>query len=218
MTRREFVGEATVFGFRRSVYVRIVRLTLEEKGAPYRLVEVDPFAPGGPPADYLEHHPFGRIPAFEHDGFRLYETGAITRYIDDVVSGPALRPADAKERARVDQIMSIVDNYGYRAMIWDVLVERREGKPPDEARIAAGLARAETCLDALEAIIGDSAWLAGASLSLADLHLAPMLAYFRRTQEGAAMIDRHPKIARWWEAMNARASMAATRFPAEETA
>ena len=58
-------GDVIVFGAAYSVYVRIVRLALEEKGVPYRLVEVDIFAKDGPPSDYLERQPFGRIPAIE---------------------------------------------------------------------------------------------------------------------------------------------------------
>jgi len=54
-----------VFGATYSVYTRIVRLALEEKGIAYRLEEVDIFADGGPPSDYDERHPFLRIPAFE---------------------------------------------------------------------------------------------------------------------------------------------------------
>jgi hypothetical protein len=72
------VSQPIVFGAAYSVYVRAVRLTLSEKRVSYRLQEVDIFAPGGPPADYLARQPFGRIPAFEHDGFALYETAAIT--------------------------------------------------------------------------------------------------------------------------------------------
>ena len=53
-----------VFGAKYSVYVRIVRLSLAEKGVDYELVPVDIFADGGPPTDYLDRHPFGRIPAF----------------------------------------------------------------------------------------------------------------------------------------------------------
>jgi glutathione S-transferase len=66
-----------VFGAPYSVYVRAVRLALEEKGVDYEFVPVDIFAPGGPTADHMKRHPFGKIPAFEHEGFRLYEAGAI---------------------------------------------------------------------------------------------------------------------------------------------
>ncbi len=61
-------------------------------------------------------------------------------------------------------------------------------------------------------------FLAGADLTLADLHAAPMIAYVRRTPEGEALLKKHKPIARWWQAMDTRPSMAATRFPVEEAA
>jgi glutathione S-transferase len=67
--------QPVVYGAPYSVYVRAVRLALEEKGVPYRLVPVDVFAPDGPPKEYFIRQPFGRIPAFEHGGFQLYEAG-----------------------------------------------------------------------------------------------------------------------------------------------
>jgi Glutathione S-transferase, N-terminal domain len=78
-----------VFGAPYSVYVRAVRLALEEKGVAYELVPVDIFAVDGPPSEHLTRHPFGKIPAFEHTGFCLYEAGAITRYIDEAFCRPA---------------------------------------------------------------------------------------------------------------------------------
>src|SRR5258708_19443585 len=86
-------------GYRYSVYQRIARLTLAEKGVSYQQVEVNPFAPDVPTA-YLALHPFGRVPALVHEGFALYETAAITRYIDRVFPGPALQPAEPKALAR----------------------------------------------------------------------------------------------------------------------
>src|ERR1700730_7833697 len=83
-----------VFGAPYSVYVRAVRLALEEKGVAYELVPLHIFAPGGPSEEHLQRHPFGKIPAFKHAGFHLYEAGAVTRYVDEAFSGPALQPAD----------------------------------------------------------------------------------------------------------------------------
>jgi glutathione S-transferase len=47
------LGRPKVYGAPYSTYVRTVRLTLEEKGIPYDLVEVGVFAPDGPPSEYL---------------------------------------------------------------------------------------------------------------------------------------------------------------------
>ncbi len=204
----------TVFGAAYSVYVRIVRLALEEKGVPYRLEEVDIFAEGGPPADYLQRHPFARIPAFEHDGFRLFESGAIGRYVDEAFDGPPLMPDGARARARVNQITGLLDSYAYRAMVWDVYVERvdvpNEGGVSDEEKIAAGLKTAGICLTALEGIMGQGDYLAGPRVTLADLHAAPMFECLLGAPEGAALLERHPALVRWWDRMAARPSLTAT--------
>ena len=71
-----------LFGLERSVYTRIARLALEEKGVPYLMQEVEIFGPEGVPLDHLQRHPFGRVPVLQHDAFFLYETAAITQYID----------------------------------------------------------------------------------------------------------------------------------------
>jgi glutathione S-transferase len=42
-----------------------------------------------------------------------------------------------------------------------------------------------------------------------------MFVYFRMAPEGAAAIARHPRIARWVDAMMARPSLAATSSPLE---
>jgi glutathione S-transferase len=213
--------EPVVFGAAYSVYVRAVRLALAEKGVPYRLEEIDIFAEGGPPPGYLERHPFARIPAFEHDGFRLYEATAISLYVDGAFEGPPLMPAENRARARVHQLLGILDTYAYRTLVWDVFVERvqvpQDGGAPDEAKIAAALVRARICLTALESLMGAGPWLAGARVSLADLRALPMFELFRKAPEGARLLDDHPRLARWFEAMVARPSAIATRSPIEET-
>jgi glutathione S-transferase len=213
------MSQPVLFGASYSVYVRAARLALIEKGVSHRLVEVDIFAEGGPPADYLARQPFRRIPALEHDGFRLYETGAITRYVDEAFDGPALMPGDARRRARANQILSILDSYLYRPLVRDIYVQRclrpSEGRPTDEAVIAAALPAARTCLTALEEIFVDDAFATGPELSLADLHLAAMAAYFTRAREAIELLGDCPRLTRWWSSIRVRPSLAATRFPGE---
>ena len=112
-----------LFGAAYSVYARVVRLALVEKHVAYRLIEIDVFAPAGPPADYVQCHPFKRISAFGIKGYRLYETGAIARYVDNSFSRPALMPVGPRRRACFQQIISIVDNYAYRSMTVAVFME-----------------------------------------------------------------------------------------------
>jgi glutathione S-transferase len=198
----------TVYGAAYSAYVRGVRLTLIEKGVDYDLVEVDVFANREHRAAQLARHPFGKIPAFEHAGLRLYESQAIERYVDEAFEGPNLQPKDLGQRARMNQALGLLDAYVYPVLLWEVHVERvekpRRGLAADEAKIAAGLARSETCLRAMEAIMQGGPWLAGPALTLADLHAAPMIDYFREAPEGRAMTERFARIADWSAAMAER--------------
>jgi glutathione S-transferase len=206
-----------VFGVPYSVYVRAVRLALEEKGVAYELVPVDIFGPGGPPADHMRRHPFGKIPAFEHEGFRLYEAGAVTRYVDETFAGPSLQPGDSRSRARMTQIISILDSYAYRTLVWDIYVERvarpATGSAADEARITAALPKAEVCLSALAELMDEEPWLSERTVSLADLHAAPMFALFRLAPEGEHLLSPHDRLVGWWDRVSARPSFVQTQVP-----
>jgi glutathione S-transferase len=200
-------------GYRYSVYQRIARLALAEKGVAYEQVEVNPFAADVPVA-YRALHPFGRVPALVHDGFALYETAAITRYIDRAFAGPALQPADPKALARMDQIIGVVDAYGYWPLVRQVFSHRvfrpRFGQPTDEDEVARGLKAAAGVLGALEALMADATFLVGPARSLADLHLGAMIAYFSQATEGDALLTQQARLAAWWQTLRRRPSFAAT--------
>jgi glutathione S-transferase len=197
-------------GYRFSVYNRIARLALAEKGVAYDRVEVNPFAPDVPAA-YLALHPFGRVPALAHDGFTLYETGAITRYIDRAFPGPALQPGDPQALARMDQVIGIVDAYAYWPLVRQVFSHRvfrpRSGQPGDEAEIARGLLASAKVLSALEPLVHNDVT---SDVTLADLHLGAMVAYFVQAPEGRQALPHHPRLAVWWAQLSARPSFAAT--------
>jgi glutathione S-transferase len=204
------MGKPVVYGADYSIYVRIVRLVLAEKGIDYELVPVDVFASEGIPAWYFEHHPFGRIPAFEHDGFRLFETSAIARYVDEAFDGPALQPTEPRGRATMNQIIGMLDAYAYRSMVWDVAVERLEKDAPDEILIASGLSRAQVVLRTLTSLKSEGPWLLGDQLTLADLHAAPIIGYFVKVAEGQGLLAEFPEMPAWWERISARASFEMT--------
>jgi glutathione S-transferase len=208
------MSQVTVFGASYSVYVRIVRLVLEETRIPYKLVEIDIFAKDSLPADYGDRHPFGRIPAFEHAGFRLFETDAIAGYILECFGDGGLLPEDVAHRARMRQIMRIMDNYAYPWLVWGVYVEEMERNrlgqlSPEE------LERAGKCLQVLSDLAGDE-YMAGTQLSLADLWTLPMLTYLDLAPAGHTLLQQVPKLSAWLERMRQRPAAVATCFAAEQ--
>ena len=206
-------------GFQYSVYSWIARLALEEKGADYDWIEVNPFAPDVPES-YRALHPFKRVPTLVHDNFQIYETGAITRYVDEAFPGPGLQPTDPRHRARCSQLISIVDSYAYWPLVRQVFSHRvfrpRLGLPSDNAEVQRGLEKAPVVLAALEKLTADTGYLCGADICLADIHLAPMIGYFAMAEEGDALLKTQPKLSNWWTTISARAAYRTTkpRLPA----
>lgn len=206
-------------GYQYSVYSWIARLALAEKAVDYRWIEVNPFAPDVP-ENYLALHPFKRVPALVHDGFAIYETGAVTRYVDEAFSGPPLQPTGAHQRARCNQFISIIDSYVYWPLVRQVFSHHvfrpRLGGLSDSTEVEKGLAAASDALAALERLVADGEYLCGAGISLGDIHLAPMIGYFAMAEEGEAMLKTHAKLGQWWTTMSARTSYRATmpRLPA----
>ena len=210
------MSDPVVYGPNYSTYTRSARLALEEKGVPYRLDEVDMMQGETNSPEHLKRQPFARVPAFEHDGFPLYETAAIERYVDETFPGPKLQPDDTKHRARMTQIVSVIDSYGYGALIgkcvWQRIVVPLLGQKTDESVIAEAMPRIECSMEALESLADASGpYLCGPAISLADLHVAPVMAYFSQTPEGKSLLAKSPKLARWWQEMSARPSMAKTQ-------
>jgi glutathione S-transferase len=206
------MSQIVVYAAAGSPYCRAALLGLEEKRAPYRFVAL---APGGTKSlEHLQRHPFGRVPVLDHGDFRLYETQAILRYIDAVLPGPALQPSEPKAMARMSQIANIVDWYVLPSISVGITAERLLShlfwnRPTDEANVAKALPEARICIRELERLKGGADFMVGDGLTIADLMLAPHLAIFAMTPEGAEMLRGSP-LSAWLDRMSKRDSWAAT--------
>jgi glutathione S-transferase len=198
-----------------SPFGRAVLATLVEKNVAFRLVAVDPRAIKSEP--YLSTHPFGRVPVLDHDGFRLYETQAILRYLDRIVPAPALTPADPKAAARMDQIMGICDWYlhqGCNSIIGfqRIVRPRLLGLPADEAAVAEAVPRAHVVFAELSRLLGGNPYLAGAQVSLADMMVASQMNFLAETPEWTPLTAERANLPAWLARMNARKSFEATTW------
>ncbi|MAZ02586.1 MAG: glutathione S-transferase [Sneathiella sp.] len=202
-----------LFSYKFSVYARIVRIVLEEKGIDFETHEINPFT-SDVPASYLDIHPFKRVPAIRHGAFTLYETGPVTQYLDETFNGPSLQPDTAFERARMRQIIAIIDSYGYWPLVRKVFSSTFK-EEIDETMLNKGLQESAPVLAALEKLVRDARYIAAPSYSLADAHLIPMIEYFLMVPEGAAMFSRYPKLIHWWDHVKERPSTISTlpQFP-----
>jgi glutathione S-transferase len=203
-----------VHGVPGSPYVRAALLALEEKGASYELAAMARGALKQQP--HLSRHPFGRIPAFEHDGWMLYETQAILRYVDAILPGPRLQPDDPRSAARMNQLMGIADWYLMpqvsATVTFNRVVKPRFGLPVDETVIAEALPKARHCIAEIGRLLNGQAWMAGNAISLADLLLAPHLSMFAEAPEGAQILREHENLSGWLARIEARPSMQATTW------
>jgi glutathione S-transferase len=189
----------TVFGFPRSTYVKVVRLILTEKGVDYRFrdTEAEMYLPV-----HLERHPFGRVPALQHDDFVLYETSAIAAYIDEVFDGPKLTPQDPRKRARMNQWIGNLNAYFYPEMIYHVSHERlvypELGIPGNDRIVQRAMPNVIRALEVMEQELADDRpFIVGDPLTMADFFLLPTLFAFGLTPEGKKLMPQFPAIERW---------------------
>lgn len=180
------MSDPILYGFDKSTYVRTVRMLFAEKGASYELVPVNVLEGEPRQPEHLKRHPFGKVPVLEHDGMKILETGAITRYVNDVFPGPSLIPDNPKDRARMDMAIGIHDSYGYGAMIGGVaayhLFPHLVGGKNEDAR-KNGIEQSKLVLKELMKMRGGNDFIVGDKQTLADFYLAPVCFYVALTDD-----------------------------------
>ena len=211
------MADIQVYGIPGSPFLRSVEIALKEKSINYQLHAL---APGEHKSEeYLKRHPFGRVPAFEHDGFAIYETQAILRYLDDVFPNPPLTPGNPKARARMNQVIGVIEWYyfpkaaapiGFNRIIGPRLL----GLPGDEAAVSEAMPMAQTCFAELERLLGNDQYFGGERISIADIMLGAQLDLLCQCAEGRQLIESTPALKAWLSRMVARPSFSATEPPA----
>lgn len=191
----------TLYGFDGSTYVRTVRMLLAAKNASYDQVQLNVLTGDPKKPEHLQRHPFGKVPVLDHDGMRILETSAITRYLNDVLPGTSFVPDNAKDRARMDMAIGLIDSYGYGALVggiaaYHLFPDFVGGK--NDAMRKAGIENAKLMLKEIFSRRGNDPFIAGQSMSLADLYLAPILFYVSLTPDAGEVLGVDG-VADWWD-------------------
>ncbi|KAJ7033824.1 glutathione S-transferase [Mycena alexandri] len=188
----------------------IVAMVLAEKDISYETIFVDLAKKESKTPEFLAMHPFGQVPLIDDDGFILYESRAICRYLAEKYAdkGPALLPTGLKAKAIFEQAAS-VESANFSPALMKVAMEAlgkpRRGLPVDQAVLDEALVGFSEKLDAYEVILGKQKFAAGDELSVVDIfHLmyAPALA----SRAGIDIMTKaeRPNVTRWWNELIAR--------------
>lgn len=199
------MSTVTLFGPPQSSYVRTARMVCSEKGVAHAL---EPVELGSDAHGRL--HPWRRVPALQHGELRLIETSAIARYVDEAFDGPKLTPATPAGRAVMEQWISVINCYAYDSCVRNYalryILPKLRGQPIDRAAIEAGVPNLQRDIARLDGAYAGGAWIAGETLSLADLFVAPIVATLAPFPEGKAALDRAKHLSRAFEALSRRPS------------
>lgn len=204
-----------------SVYARIARMALVQKGLDYRFEACDVFDEADRAA-LRKRNPFGKIPLLEHAGKTLIETQAILRYLDAAFPNRPLFPDGADDVARSEQAISVIANYAYPCLVWQIFVPwyramdddpsmAGDGRPADESVAETAM----TCLAVLDGLIADASWFSGRSFGAADAYVYAVLAYFRCVPWGLAACGGYPNLNAWFGLARNQPGPVATPYPRE---
>lgn len=197
------MATVVIYGFPGSTYVQIVRLVLAHKAVEFEFQDLE--TEMNTPA-HRELHPFEYVPVLRHGDFVLYETSAIVGYIDEAFPDPRLTPESIQQRAKMNQWICAVNSYYYPQIVFHLSHERSVfpalGIEPDERVVQVALPKIERALDVMERELNAGRpFLIGDEVTLADLFMVPCLTSLARTDEGGAMLERHPLVTGWRERM-----------------
>ena len=190
------------YGTPQSTYVRTVRLLLAEAGIEYSLKDIGIFNGDNKTQEYLAKHPFGKVPTVEIDGIKIYETAAITYYINQKLAGGKFAPPDLLGQTRMRQIMAIIDSYLYNPAVGTIVIQNLivpdQGGETDRQAVQDAIAPTQKALKAIEDLVVGTPFLVGSMISIADFYLIPIFVYLEKTPQFNTLIVNTPKLRIWW--------------------
>jgi glutathione S-transferase len=197
-----------LYGHPMSTCTRKVLTVLAEKGQEVEFVVVD-ITKGEQKHDvHLARQPFGRVPAIEDDGLWLYESRAMMRYLDEKLSGTRLQPTDLRDRAMMEQWLSVEYSYFSPAamkIVYELLLNKMMGKPADMEKVKSGAETAGHALDVAEKALVKQEYFGNKTFSLADIAWMPYVQYLFAAEHGHLVTSR-PGVKAWWERVSTRPS------------
>lgn len=160
-------------------FSRKVRLLLAEKGVAYSLKRENPWEQND---EFLQLNPAGRTPVArdEERDITLSDSVAMSEYFDETVSKVPMISGTAAYRAEIRRLVAWFDEQFYGDVTAPLLHERMrkrlvDRQPPDSGILREAMRRANSHLDYVDYLIDHRAWMAGTTMTMADLAAAAQI-------------------------------------------
>ena len=197
-------------------YSRKIRLALAEKELEVAAEAIEPWLCRN---DLITGNPAAEVPILEDRDRIIVDSAVIAEYLEETQRGRSLLGKDAGDRAEVRRLVAWFENKFVREvtdLIWhEKLIKRlRDRATPDSTAVRRGLANIHDHLDYVGYLFDRRNWLAGESLSFADLAAAAQLSVLDYL--GDVPWDKHPGAKLWYAKIKSRPSfrpLLADRLP-----
>jgi len=189
-------------------FSRKVRFLMAEKGIVYELVRETPWAASD---EFLDLNPAGMTPALhDTDGAtKLADSQAICEYFEETVEQFPLISGSAAARAEIRRLTAWFDQIVYRDVVAPLLNERMIKRivtraAPDAGALREAMRRANTHMDYMDWLLDHHSWMAGGTMSLADIAAAAHISV--ADYLGGIDWEGHRPTKRWYAAIKSRPS------------
>jgi glutathione S-transferase len=185
-----------IYGADLSAPANKVRMAANALGLEYEYIRVSIRGGENRTEEYLKRHPAGKVPVIDDEGFVLFESDAIIKYLAVKQESP-LYPEDLKQRALIDQWMDFAAIHVGGAMgkvVFNRVFASFAHVPVDERSLSDGLKFLDRFLPVIDGQLAHAPYLAGEQFSLADIAL---LATLDPAEVAEVALSPYPHIHEW---------------------
>jgi len=193
----------TLYGTGISFNVSKVRYCLNYLNLRYDWVQTNPMSGETQKPEFLNMYPTGKIPSIDIDGFKLFESNAINRYLAKRERS-SIYPQDNKSLALMDAWMDYVSIHVGHAMgrvLFNRVFAPMAGEKVDQESLQTGLKFLDKYFPVLEKQLSKNKFLAGPEFTLADIDL---LAVLDPCELAQITLEKAPSITKWRNGLKAQ--------------
>lgn len=189
-------------------FSRKVRFLMAEKGILYDLVRESPWEERD---EFLDLNPAGTTPVLVDESLSatLCDSQTICEYFEETVEQFPLIAGSALARAEVRRLVAWFDQNFHRDVVAPLMEERMMKRvihraSPDASALRGAMRAANTYMDYTDYLLDHRSWMAGGTMSLADIAAAAHLSV--ADYLGGIDWEGHRSTKRWYAGIKSRPS------------